>query len=196
MPKSSHEQAELEEAKKAVSVDVSFTANQDMEETLDSANFTNKLDQLILGFRTETMQEFIKTKGRLNSQKEQAIDAERRRCNTLLNAKQNEIEALKEQLAEKTKMSDEYSLRCEIMALWSGKGQTLARMKVSQMKCFRALKHYYQFNKYSKQVLSNKARTSKVDQKRKVFQAWVRNFKESKVRRDKEKFDKSVKAEL
>jgi ATP-dependent Zn protease len=114
-----------------VAVDVSFTANQAMEETLDSANFTNKLDQLILGFRTETMQEFIKTKGRLNSQKEQAIDAERRRCNTLLNAKQNEIEQLKEQLAQKSKMSDEYSLRCEIMALWSGKGQTLARMRVS-----------------------------------------------------------------
>ena len=93
-------------------------------------------------------------------------------------------------------MSDEYSLRCEIMALWSGKGQTLARMKVSQMKCFRALKHYYEFNKYSKQVLLNKAKSSKVDNKRKVFQAWVKNFKESKVRRDQEKFDKSVKSEL
>jgi hypothetical protein len=38
------------------------------------------------------MNEFIKTKGRLNHQKEQAIDAERRRCQTLLTAKQNEIE--------------------------------------------------------------------------------------------------------
>jgi len=63
-----------------------------MEEVLDSENFTQRLDQLILGFRTETMQEFIKTKGRLSHQKEQAIDAERRRCNTLLNAKQSEIE--------------------------------------------------------------------------------------------------------
>ena len=66
VPKST-QQVEIDEAKKAVSVDVSFTANQDMEETLDNANFTTKLDQLILGFRTETMQEFIKTKGRLNS---------------------------------------------------------------------------------------------------------------------------------
>ena len=54
---------------------------------------------MILNFRTETMQEFIKTKGRMNHQKEQTIDAERRRCNTLLNAKQNEIEQLKEKLA-------------------------------------------------------------------------------------------------
>jgi hypothetical protein len=33
-------------------------------------------------------------------------------------------------LAKKTKECEEYSLRCEIMALWSGKGQTIARMKV------------------------------------------------------------------
>ena len=113
-----------------------FTANSQMEETLDSENFTQRLDQMILNFRTETMQEFIKTKGRLSHQKEQAIDQERRRCTTLLGAKQNEIENLKEQLATKTKESNEYSLRCEIMALWSGKGQTIARMKVFQMRCF------------------------------------------------------------
>jgi septal ring factor EnvC (AmiA/AmiB activator) len=93
-----------------------------MDDKLDSENFTQRLDSLILGFRNETMQEFIKTKGRLAHQKEQTIDAEKRRCTTLLGAKQNEIENLKEKLADKTKMSEEYSLRCEIMALWSGKG--------------------------------------------------------------------------
>ena len=82
-----------------------FTATAQMEETLDNENFTQRLDQLILNFRNETMQEFIKTKGRLNHQKEQTIDQERRRCTTLLGAKQNEIETLKEQLASKTKES-------------------------------------------------------------------------------------------
>lgn len=76
-----------------------FTATQAMEDKLDSENFTQRLDALILGFRNETMQEFIKTKGRLAHQKEQAIDAEKRRCATLLGAKQNEIENLKEQLS-------------------------------------------------------------------------------------------------
>ena len=71
-------------------------------------------------------------------------------------AKQNEIEQLKENLAQMTKMKEEYSLRCEIMALWSGKGQTLARMKVVHMKCFRALKNHLQFKKHSKLVLANK----------------------------------------
>jgi hypothetical protein len=33
-------------------------------------------------------------------------------------------------LATQTKQAKEYSLRCEIMALWSGEGKTLARLKV------------------------------------------------------------------
>jgi len=32
-----------------------FRANDDMEETLDNENFAQRLDQLILNFRTETM---------------------------------------------------------------------------------------------------------------------------------------------
>lgn len=89
------------------------------------------------------MQEFIKTKGRITHLKEQAIDAEKRRCNTLLAAKQNEIEQLKEQLAAKTQRCEELTLRCDIMALWSGKGLTIGRMRTLTMKCFSALKNYY-----------------------------------------------------
>lgn len=57
------------ESSQALSVPA-FTAVDQMEETLDNENFSQRLDQLILNFRTETMQEFIKTKGRLNNQKE------------------------------------------------------------------------------------------------------------------------------
>jgi exopolysaccharide biosynthesis predicted pyruvyltransferase EpsI len=95
-----------------------------------------------------------------------------------------------------TKLQEEYSLRCEIMALWSGKGQTLARMKVVHMKCFRALKHHCQFKKHSKMVLENKAKKDRIQKMRAVFQAWVKDFKVAKVRRDKEKFDRAVKTEL
>jgi hypothetical protein len=70
-----------------------------MDDQMENENFSQRLDQCILDFRKETMQEFIRTKGRITNQKEQAIDAEKRRCNTLLAAKQNEIEQLKEQLA-------------------------------------------------------------------------------------------------
>jgi len=42
-----------------------FTAAATMDDSMDSENFSQRLDQLILGFRAETMQEFIRTKGRL-----------------------------------------------------------------------------------------------------------------------------------
>lgn len=82
------------------------------------------------------------------------------------------------------------------MALWSGKGQTMARMKVVQMKCFKALKEYREFKKHTKMVLDHRNRTGKVKKMREVFQAWQKNFKQAKVRRDKEKFDNAVKLEL
>lgn len=82
------------------------------------------------------------------------------------------------------------------MALWSGKGLTVARMRAVTMKCFLALKNYRQFKLHSKAVLENKRRSNREKQMRKVFQGWVKSFKSTKVQRDKEKFDKQVKVEL
>jgi hypothetical protein len=66
-------------------------------------------------------------------------------------------------------MCEEYSLRCEIMALWSGKGQTVARLRNTQMKCFLALKGYREFKKHSKAVLDNKSCENRMKSMRKVF---------------------------
>lgn len=131
------------------------------------------------------MQEFIRTKGRLNQQKEQTCDAERRRCNALLGAKQAEIEQLKDQLAQSNKLNEEYGLRTEIMALWSGKGQTMARLRVTQMRCFQALKGYRDFKKHTEAVLEHKARKFRKQKLRDVFQAWHKNFKAAKIELDK-----------
>lgn len=62
------------------------------------------------------------------------------------------------------------------MALWSGKGMTLARMRALTMRCYLALKKYYQFKKHAKAVLENKKKENRVRQMRKVFQAWEKNF--------------------
>jgi len=69
-------------------------------------------------------------------------------------------------------MCDELSIRCEIMALWAGKGKTLARMKVLQFKCFNALKEYREFKKHSKNVLKHKLEEFKANMKRKAFLGW------------------------
>ena len=69
-------------------------------------------------------------------------------------------------------------------------------MRMIQMRCFMALKDYQQFKKHSKQVLCNKAKENRMKKMRKVFQAWGKSFQETKVKRDKEKFDGAVKTEL
>lgn len=55
------------------------------------------------------------------------------------------------------------------MALWAGKGKTLARVKVLQHKCFKAFKEYRDFKKHSKDVLGQKLKQYRQDIKRKVF---------------------------
>lgn len=105
----------------------------------DVESFQKRLDTLIVNFRSETLQEFLKTKKTLLQDQHSQIENERRRCNTLLGVKSNEIEQLKEQLGKKTKQAEELQLRSEILALWAGKGKTLARMKIIQLKAFNAL---------------------------------------------------------
>lgn len=58
----------------------------------DVEQFQKKLDTLIINFRSETLGEFMRTKKQVVNDQASAIDAERRRCNTLLGVKQNEIE--------------------------------------------------------------------------------------------------------
>lgn len=83
---------------------------------------------MLVSFRSETMQEFLSAKKQMGIEQAQVIDGERRRCNTMLGLKQTELETLRENLAKKTKAAEEYSIRCEIMAVWCSKGRTIGRL--------------------------------------------------------------------
>ena len=82
------------------------------------------------------------------------------------------------------------------MAFWSGKGKTLARINVMQVRCFNSLKKYWQFKKYAHQMLTHKKRQMRESKLRKVFQGWLKDFKTRKIQRDQAKFDTAVKREL
>ena len=168
----------------------SAITNEDVE------SFQKRLDTLIVNFRSETLQEFLKTKKSLLQEQHSQIENERRRCNTLLGVKSNEIEQLKEQLGKKTKQAEELSIRSEILALWAGKGKTLARMKVLQMKAFNSLQQFCRFKKHSKIVLKNKLATFREDTKRRVFRGWEKQYKQWKIEKNKNDFEKAVKSEL
>ena len=93
-------------------------------------------------------------------------------------------------------MCDEYSIRTEIMALWSGKGKTLSRLNASKFKCFMALKQYREWKKHSKKVLEHKLADFKYNMKRKAFLGWEKEYKAWKIKKNKEDFEKAVKLEL
>jgi hypothetical protein len=58
----------------------------------DVEGFQRRLDTMIINFRSETMNEFVKSKKSILQEQGQTIEGERRRCNTMLSVKQNEIE--------------------------------------------------------------------------------------------------------
>lgn len=53
-------------------------------------------------------------------------------------------------------MSEDLAIRCEILALWSGKGKTLSRLTTLKMKSFCALKNNWKDNKHNKNVIVNR----------------------------------------
>jgi len=167
-----------------------------MDHNLENETFAQRLDQLILGFRSETMNEFIRTKGRLQTLKNETIDSEKAKSAAQLKEKQDEIDELKMNLMQEKKLREEYSLRCEIMAFWSGKGRAIGRERTTQMRSFLALKKYWQFKKHSQIMLNDKARSHRKQFLRRVFQAWHKDFKVAKVKRDEIKFERAVKLEL
>ena len=83
------------------------------------------------------------------------------------------------------------------MALWSGKGKTLARLTTLKMKSFTALKKNWEDNKHNKNIVANrKKHHNKEMVLRKVFQAWGKSYKSWKINKNKEDFEKAVKVEL
>ena len=101
------------------------------------------------------MSEFIQTKSQVHRDQNEAISDEKRRCNALLDVKQNEIDNLKVCLQTMSKRTEDLSIRTELLALLSGKNRMLTRVKVLQMKAFMGLRKYLEWKKYKK-VLARK----------------------------------------
>lgn len=172
------------------------TAGQLESNQLEADQFQRRLDELLVAFRSDTLQHYLGSKQQLSIQQAQTIDAERRRCTTMLSLKQSEVEQLKENLAIQTKQCDEYKVRTEMMAVWSCQGKTIGRIRTLQLKCFFALKKYWEFKRHSKIILADRAKHNKQLWTRQVFQAWVRHHQAFKKEKQKQRFDLAVKNEV
>lgn len=82
------------------------------------------------------------------------------------------------------------------MAIWAGKGKTLAKMKVLQYKCFNALKLFRDFKKHSKTVLKLQLQRHKQNTRKRAFLCWEKHYRDWKIQKNKDDFDKAVKSEL
>jgi hypothetical protein len=82
------------------------------------------------------------------------------------------------------------------MAFWAGKSKTLLRIKLVEHKAFEAFKSFWQFKKHSKKVLEHRLKQYKEDLKRKAFLGWEKQYKEWKIVKNREDFEKAVKLEL
>lgn len=82
------------------------------------------------------------------------------------------------------------------MAFWAGKSKTLLRIKLLEYRAFEGLKQNRAFYKHNKLVLDHKMRQFKDNLKRKAFLGWEKQYKEWKIVKNREDFDRSVKLEL
>jgi hypothetical protein len=87
----------------------------------------------------------------------------------MLGLKQSELETLRENLAHKTKMCDEYNVRCEYLALWTCQGKTLSRFSTIKFRCFLQLKKYFEFKKYTRKMVEHRLQQHKKNRARAVF---------------------------
>jgi hypothetical protein len=97
---------------------------------------------------------------------------------------------LKEALAGKSKRCEDLEIRCEIMALWAGKGKTLARLSILKLKSYLGLKKYWQQKKHNKLLMVHKLRKYRETIKRSVFLGWEKQYKVWKLKKNKEDFEK------
>lgn len=107
----------------------------------DVEDFTCKLDTMIAQFRNESVKEFLTMKRHILHEQITTIENEKKRCNALLSAKQDEIEHLKEQLAGMTGNRDQYDLQRNSLAVSLGVEK---KLKYGQKISARALRGWLQ----------------------------------------------------
>jgi centrosomal protein POC5 len=86
----------------------------------DVEDFTIRLDSLVSTFRNESVKEFLAMKRAVLHDQLTTIDTEKKRCNALLCAKQDEIEHLKEKLQTSLATCEHYDKQRNSLAVTTG----------------------------------------------------------------------------
>eukprot|EP00826_Nyctotherus_ovalis_P041410 TRINITY_DN4160_c0_g3_i15.p1 TRINITY_DN4160_c0_g3~~TRINITY_DN4160_c0_g3_i15.p1 ORF type:complete len:237 (-),score=45.14 TRINITY_DN4160_c0_g3_i15:538-1248(-) len=157
----------------------------------DVTVFTNKLDSLILSFRTESLKEFIKMKRNILTEQAQRIDAARKNCDALLSSKQDELEKTKDDLATTAAQSKRSSLQIEKLTAHLKKYNK--RAVVHYHKALTGWKTLVQKKKRNRQLVGIGLSQCNKMLKSTVLIGWRRQHESAKSKKSKEQTERKLK---
>lgn len=157
----------------------------------DVTVFTNKLDSLILSFRTESLKEFIKMKRNILVEQAQRIDAARKNCDALLSSKQDELERTKDDLATTAAQSKRSSLQVEKLTSHLKKYNKQAVVRYH--KALTGWKMLVQKKKRNRQLVGIGLGQCNKALKSAVLGGWRRRLESAKSKKSKEQAERKLK---
>jgi len=165
----------------------------------DVQNFTTRLDTMIAQFRNESLKEFMALKRSLLHEQVTTIESEKKKCNAQLSAKQDQVEHLKEELAQAKTTIKTCTQHKEGLALMVG---TLRAKAKAQKLSSKAFMGWFKFHENA-QIEKKLGRVAKVKSKENcmkgVFSAWKskwRVFHDQKEAQKRREFIEAEKKEL
>ncbi|CAG9329660.1 unnamed protein product [Blepharisma stoltei] len=144
----------------------------------DVENFTTRLDSMIGNFRNETIKEFLSVKRQILHEQITTIESERKRCNALMGSKQDELEHLKEQLAESQKLNNTYTNQKEALANRTGNLKNQKYNTELATKAYLSWLHYHQFSQMKKRMLKVTKAMGRRHVMNEIFSAWKEKWTE------------------
>lgn len=157
----------------------------------DVETFTQRLDTLILGFRTDSLKDFMKIKRNILSEQASKIEAEKNRCSSLLSAKQDELERLREDLVIATGQVKRMTTQIDRLALHSMKYNKHAMVYL--FKIFSGWRALRTNKKNKNKVIAMKENLRMKTMKTLAFTCWKQDYMTFKKKKNKEQEEQKIK---
>lgn len=160
----------------------------------DVETFTQKLDTLILTFRTGSLKEFMKIKRNVLTEQSNKIDSEKNRCSALLSAKQDELEKLKDELVVATAQSKRATTQVDRLAAYLKKYNRHGQIRLFKM--FSGWRDVVRGRERRQRLLDMRLGWRKSMRKFQAFCAWKKDYTMYRKKKNKEMEEQRVKVRL
>eukprot|EP00826_Nyctotherus_ovalis_P056043 TRINITY_DN7500_c0_g1_i6.p1 TRINITY_DN7500_c0_g1~~TRINITY_DN7500_c0_g1_i6.p1 ORF type:complete len:293 (-),score=69.32 TRINITY_DN7500_c0_g1_i6:851-1618(-) len=157
----------------------------------DVETFTNRLDTLIMTFRTESLKEFRRIKRNVLAEQAQRIDSEKTRCSALLTTKQDELERTKDALVTASAQARRSAAQIERFGAHLRKFNKKATVRLHKM--LAALREAVRRKRRNRRIVEMRLVQHNRVVKLTAFGGLKRNYAEYKRRKNREQEEQRVK---